>query len=807
MGILLATILLTVIVVLFSSYKTSLIETIIKETGSWHAVIVNDSDNAIFNSLDDKINNYVRINDIGYSAIENALDEDKPYLHISAMSSNVLDMLPLNIIEGNYPENEDEILLPSAYTELYGVSVGDQITLNIGLRRSGTEIRWQNSSYLGETQENIDIEETYKYTVSGISETVSFIEYGMSPGYTAVILNSTGEATKTYIELNNYMDANEIINSNIITNKDLLDILGGGDGESIGKIYKALLTTLIVIVFLISFILINNSYMITKNERDREYSLLTSLGVDRKQLLILTLFENMFLGLIIIPIGMGVSILFLHVFLNKIVYVLSLVSYDDIAFKLNLRFSLLSLLFIIGLFMILVSSAIPYLLNIRKTVLSGIRQNETVRIKKKNKGKSLKKLLKDNVELDLTYISYKRYKNKYKFTILSIVISIVLFISMNVFCAYGIKQINEDMDVGYDLYCNIHQYELDYSLNEIFPRLSSIQDVEESWWIIQDSLGDYSVRIEDINTSIKDYVIQSEIDSIPIYYYIVEDEIYNKLLTENGKNYSDYDNSINLKAPAIAQIINYSEEEERSYRIFQENEANIDIQKTMYTMNTRINNLSLDFIQSIPKEISDYADRWGICVFLPMNMAAAYLSELPNSIKLLFSSSDHKNTYELMTETIEQNNWDFYAVDYAESFDKQLNTIKIIDIFAGAFMAVVIAISILNIFNTVFSNITGRRKEFAILTSIGMTDNSIKRLILTENIIIGAISLAIGVFITILISLFMKIIFEAKEFIYPVIPTLLIILAYSASIFIASWLGLKKNNMSVILDSLKKDFT
>lgn len=69
-GILLSVILLTTVVILSSSFMTSMIASTIKKTGDWHIVIKHDSDYPQLNSFREKdIENFTKVNELGYSKI------------------------------------------------------------------------------------------------------------------------------------------------------------------------------------------------------------------------------------------------------------------------------------------------------------------------------------------------------------------------------------------------------------------------------------------------------------------------------------------------------------------------------------------------------------------------------------------------------------------------------------------------------------------------------------------------------------------------------------------------------------------
>ena len=69
----------------------------------------------------------------------------------------------------------------------------------------------------------------------------------------------------------------------------------------------------------------------------------------------------------------------------------------------------------------------------------------------------------------------------------------------------------------------------------------------------------------------------------------------------------------------------------------------------------------------------------------------------------------------------------------------------LIAIFLYGFMIVIALIGITNIFNTITTNMNLRKREFAMLQSIGMTKKEFKRMIKLESIFYCAKALLIGI--------------------------------------------------------------
>jgi putative ABC transport system permease protein len=290
---------------------------------------------------------------------------------------------------------------------------------------------------------------------------------------------------------------------------------------------------------------------------------------------------------------------------------------------------------------------------------------------------------------------------------------------------------------------------------------------------------------------------------INVNYVVIENSLYTSWLDRLNLTESEYFNINSLKAIAIAKQVDYDSESYKSYDLYNTDEISIEIEESV---GIKVESLNLHLInQYVPYELKEYNAQDGITVFLPHQMMMEYLTEEPTTVKLLFSCEDHEAVYDAMIELNEIEGWEVSITDYAESLETQLNGIKIIEVFVNLFMLIVILISILNIFNTIYSTITLRRKEFAILTSVGMLNKSINKIIVLENALIFGLSIIISTTVTLLFSVLFMLIIEADNFVYPVMKFFVLILVYSLSVVCACVLSIHSNNKANIIDTLKKD--
>ena len=79
------------------------------------------------------------------------------------------------------------------------------------------------------------------------------------------------------------------------------------------------------------------------------------------------------------------------------------------------------------------------------------------------------------------------------------------------------------------------------------------------------------------------------------------------------------------------------------------------------------------------------------------------------------------------------------------------NTILVMEVFVYGFIILISLISVMNIINTITTNVQLRRKEFAMLRSVGMTPQSFDKMVRFESVFYGLSSLMFGFPISLLV--------------------------------------------------------
>lgn len=134
--------------------------------------------------------------------------------------------------------------------------------------------------------------------------------------------------------------------------------------------------------------------------------------------------------------------------------------------------------------------------------------------------------------------------------------------------------------------------------------------------------------------------------------------------------------------------------------------------------------------------------------------------------------------------------------------------ILVVSIFLYGFIAVITLIGITNIFNTITTNMNLRKKEFAMLKSVGMTSKEFTRMIRLENIFYGIkaliFSIPIGIGVSYLIyNAFLNSL--SMSYVPPIKAIIISVIFVFVIIGIIMKFAINKINKQNIIDTIRND--
>lgn len=483
-GIILSTALMVGIGLLFSSFQDYMIRETISYNGKYEAEYGDVSLDKL-NSIDKKDFSYFYQKAIGFSKFDSA-NEYKPYIYISSVDKEYFN--ELHLISGRFAENDSELVISNHINTNGGASykIGDIITLKYGERVIEGVNTLANNEYYEEETLNIVGEKTY--TIVGIVERSNFEDYSAS-GYSTFTLdmNDKDGTVNVFVMFNNKKKiikqsedlAKKLGYNNAISyNSTLLALYGE---STYGNIMKSMITMIVIMLSLVSIgciVVIYNSFAISVMERKKEFGLLSSIGATKKQLSYTVFFEALIEGIIGIILGICGA----YIGIGTVILIINNLIGDILVLKLNLVTNIVFIIIPV-IFMILVifiSALVPSRRAAKVSPIEAIRQNDDIKINKKKikTGKLVNKLF--GIEGEIALKNIKRNKKKYRVTIVSLFISIVLFISFSSYMNYTIDTASSVMgEVPYDYQISYFGDDNDIDALDKISEIIKSNDVKE----------------------------------------------------------------------------------------------------------------------------------------------------------------------------------------------------------------------------------------------------------------------------------------------------------------------------------------
>ena len=868
-GIILSTALICGVAGLVTSFQKTFIETAKNNQGNYHTIFFNvPKDELKYIEENRGVKDYYLSEELGYSYLpevkaSNTLDEgEKPYVNVISMNEKFLDNMAIKIQEGRLPENDSELVISTRINEKFKTNyrVGDTVTLNVGeLKENIVDIKKDNDTKIQEETDQIAGEEIVNttsktYKIVGIIErpTVAIEPYEAN-WFTVITKMQTiykkANIAVLYTNPYDYIKNTESINKmekvkdekkddqaegvkfnglnnsyrsykyNININKELLAYEGASlDDETLKTVY-GLGAFVMAIVLVSSVFVIRNGFAISITERLKQYGMLSSIGATKKQIKKSVYFEGFILGLIGIPLGILSGILAIYILVNVVNFILK----DYVSNSTLLTYGISWIAVVASIIVSIVTIWLSCKRSAKKaskiTPIQAIRSSEDVKLKAKKIKcpKIITKIFKTGGEI--AYKNLKRSKKKYRTTVISIIVSVVIFIAISSFIEYGFKMSSA--------------YYTEKNYNYVVYIRSNVSSEEDKEEFIKEQSKNYKIlteisKLPDVGEVTINKSNELEIDM---------DEKHKSELTEHGKDvktrYSepgqeqiDIINIISLSKNVYEEYLKKIGGDYETYKdgaILIDNNINLDengkrVQGSMYTWKKG---------DSVVGKIDD--KEYNIKIM-------ARTEERPNGVENLYNTNAYFIVSEEFMEKVGYDSASLYAQsNNADQLDKEVEQYKkdnnideselnafnmeksvraenavvlVVSIFLYGFIAVITLIGITNIFNTITTNMNLRKKEFAMLKSIGMTKKEFNRMIRLESIFYGIKSLVIGIPIGVILSYGMYNVFKNNMdmvYVLPIKAILISVVFVGIVIGIIMKYSMNKINKQNIIETIRND--
>ena len=770
-GIMLSTALICGVAGLVSSFKASLINWIKVQDGNYHVAFHDiPVEKLKYVSENQKVKDYYLVGDVGWANLEDSTNDYKPYVHILEYDNKALKNLGVNLTEGRLPENSNEIVI-SEHIITNGrvvLKVGDEITLDVGKRVSsdGEELNENNPLLNGNTlivyddetdleeketeevEETEHIENTTKktYKIVGIMQRLSREDFS-SPGYIVIThMDKIPEKIDISVLYKNPKEYEEIAKdicktfgimslNEIDINTELLRF-EGVMSENMMTVLYTIAGVIIAIIVVSSVFVIRNSFSISVAEKNRQYGMLASIGATSKQIKRNVIFEGMIIGLIAIPLGIILGIVAIMILLQVVNYLL-VDMLNNLSFIYSINPLAIVVSIVISLITIYLSCLIPAIRASKISPIESIRGNKDIKIKAKKLRTSrlTKKIF--GIGGVIASKNLKRSKKKYRTTVISLVVSIFIFISLSSILNLGTKVSGlYYKDFKFNMYVS-------YGTEEIYEELVKQDNVDNYAYYYQTSLDFEGMKYA--SEFGKDQLNAYGDNMISLVAY--NNEYFKNYIKELGLNPEDYKTVALLQDDEIRYNDDGSKTIDRLYKIKPNDK--IEVGRVDKTYNITISKCTADDSKPMGQEVTYYHD--GVIIVSEDFVKEVFGEDVENSSYMLSNlliNSKHPQELENTLNDLIKVNTKYTGLEvtnYDTYIDQQRRMVLVVKIFLYGFISVITLIGVTNIFNTITTNMILRSKEFAMLKSIGMSKKEFNKMIRLESIMYGAKSLLIGI--------------------------------------------------------------
>lgn len=717
-----------------------------------------------------RLSNTADGNDVYYLKSDSD-DSDSEWVRF--VDSGFMDMFITSGYEGELPKNDGEIAVEQSYIKQNHPDwcIGKIVTLDIEKDISAHD------------EDNSENEYVKAATVSG---KITAILHNNPPTMPATILMhrsapEKGEVMNVTFTLKNpdfraYDTIDSIAEDNGVeceANVKSLRAIAYNPDDDIVNSMIVMTLILISIIIVASFMLIYNSFSMSLSERVKYLGMLASVGATKKQKRLSVYFEGLILGFIGIPLGIGAGIAGISITLSlvsKKIFDSGMMSYDLPEFQsIDVVVPLWSIIAIIifSVITIYISLLIPSVKASRITPIDAIRKSSELKVKprKLKTPRLVRKIF--GFEGELAHKNIKRQGKRTRLITFSIALSVVLFLTVNFYCQSMLSFSSLQYNDSYQLAVSgTDKAKIEEILNGIknieYHNFTSKYVVILNDWDKDGTSQDGSINIdsESINPEFQNTLKKR----LEIALVSLKDSDFNEMCKSNGIDYNKYygkDNcGVLLNDISVGQNKTTKPFNEKMIGKVVESSAWVEKETTKYEYEQIPFELKItDFANyDSDKYYCRYVNPSQVAIFVPESVYFSRydLSKDDTSYEYIIETKSHKDVYEAINSEIDsQQLSDMYCIDIAGQMQAVETTVFVLEVFVYGFIVLITLITVANIINTISTGIALRKREFAMLKSVGITPRGFRKSICLETLLIGIKALIFSVPISVLLSFLM----------------------------------------------------
>lgn len=377
------------------------------------------------------------------------------------------------------------------------------------------------------------------------------------------------------------------------------------------------------------------------------------------------------------------------------------------------------------------------------------------------------------------------------------------------------------MDSDYD----ICFYTQDMDESEMFGLYDKLKTVDGIYESSYQAISTYScaVKTSDFSDGYREsagYGLTNETINLPMDIQFIEDSVYLRFMESLGLSTEEYTGE-NTKMIAVAKAKKVDDTEDGKSELidmFASGSMNFTIAPEIDDKPKieQGQNINITFVDTIPIDTlprnSSEVKSYVFMVVAPYKLKEKL--EIPDTheeMGLTFLSKNPSQSVgemEVMIQgagtTSEYTLYNVYKI-----FEQNRNIIFVVDVFTYVFAIMISLIAIANVFNTISTNIRLRRRELAMLRSVGMSDRDFKKMMNFECAFYGMRTLLFGLPIAGIISwlIYKGLIIGGADidFIFPWRSMGISVFSVFFVVFITMLYAISKIERENIIDALRDD--
>lgn len=676
------------------------------------------------------------------TVIDRYAENEMAYFEQELISIN--DVKP-DLQEGRYPVNEDEVLI--SYFRL-------------------------------NTAKNNILETTDKnYQVVGVFKDNELTADYFNSAFT--LSDQEPQGYKVKIALNdpskeNYQELKNIMNEPHPYLSYYGEVLGLEQGSVDGTeaFMSVVVTTILVIIFLSAYFVINNAFNIASTQQVYTFSQLFSVGATYKQQGLIILFEALIVGIIGIGLGIGFGLLSSQTLISLIT---SRLPFFDDTFGVYYPGWILPVIFILGLLVVIMSSLRPIFQVSNASVIETLRFNRKFKLKKAPHW-----VKKQDFVTQFAYKNYSVSKKQFNKVLIGLTLSITLFVTISSLTSILYDDLNKSQPT-----ISLHGVGNGETVNDVMEVLPSDLDFNHVTknYLLRKSL-ETSTPSTNWNLNNMDLMVEA-----------FDDETFKSLFKSD-----------------MPIIINLIESYDNGQSEIVKGPINEPNNLTTVIFHNRENNESEAVLVRV---IDSYHEDLKPYMFFKVIMPYSYTLEHPFFETDYYDISFTVDNYQVemdqqLRDAIDGFYEDVYLNNGYENNRITTNVLSMFNLGVNIFVVMIALISLSNIFNTLTTQFIFRAKEFSLLEAVGATQKQLRRIVLVESIITIVRAVVWGFIISLAIFVLINLVainYNVSTRLYPQVGSFIIVLIVLivsvVSISLYSLNLLKRQNL---MDKLKQQF-